>query len=335
MTVSKGFDYTETVGGKPIFRISRKGRSASERRRDRFRTYALEGVSLTLYPEAGSPTVRAEKAQYDHRTTDASWAMSAGPTKGALERRRKSSSTLPKSEPLIPSPVHFSRGTFNVQAKSGRYDVREAGAGAGGADSGPERGRGARASPPSPRKVLYRRDEGVIELAGAVSGSSHRDEGWTATHDAEDRAGGKPHRVGAGGGERARVLAAAPGATLRGPAVSAVQRRYFAKTGALFFGPDGAARSPTLSKLPPGSRKATAGSKPIRSTWPSGGHRGGARARKGPVRVAGEPRGVGHGQLSFGLREDRRWAFRQRPTRAKGAARADKVVQVPGRGLWS
>ena len=70
MTVSKGFDYTETVNGKPLFRIQSErtvgfGPAAGLVPN----AYALEQVSLTLYPEQGQPvTVHAEKAQYDRRT---------------------------------------------------------------------------------------------------------------------------------------------------------------------------------------------------------------------------------------------------------------------------
>ena len=56
MTVSKGFDYTETVGGKPIFRIQSErtvgfGPAAGLVPN----VYSLEQVVLTLYPESGAP----------------------------------------------------------------------------------------------------------------------------------------------------------------------------------------------------------------------------------------------------------------------------------------
>src|SRR5712692_3807133 len=66
MTVSRGFDYTETVGGKPLFRIQSErtvgfGPAAGLVPN----VYALEKVTLTVYPEQGEAvTVHSDRAEY-------------------------------------------------------------------------------------------------------------------------------------------------------------------------------------------------------------------------------------------------------------------------------
>src|SRR5207237_5024698 len=69
-TLLQGFDYTESVGEKPLFRIRSErtiGFGSGVGLPPNW--YALEKVSLTLYPETGPPvTVLADRAQYDDRT---------------------------------------------------------------------------------------------------------------------------------------------------------------------------------------------------------------------------------------------------------------------------
>jgi lipopolysaccharide export system protein LptA len=350
MTVSKGFDYTETVGGKPIFRIQAErtvgfGPAAGQIPN----SYSLEGVSLTLYPEQGQGapvTVRADKAQYDHRTNDAVLSGNVRWTdeKGALGETAKVEfhPSSKGGELLVPSPVHFSRGTFNVEAKSGRYDVskREL------ALEGPIRGSGtgegsAGLSSIASDRARYRREEGVIELAGSVSGSSRG--GDRVDCDAmtlkTEQEGNHIEWARAEGNVRG-VLAAAPGATPgAGPAVSAVERRYFAKTGALFFAPDGAARSLALTGSPArveeGNRKVEADTIDVAF---EGGHAAAAHAR-GKVRFDSPENRAESDTANVSFAASGEIASLELSgnvtTAGEGrSAKADKVVQVPARGLW-
>ncbi|HKA35283.1 MAG TPA: LptA/OstA family protein [Thermoanaerobaculia bacterium] len=353
MTVSKGFDYTETVGGKRTFRIQAErtvgfGAAAGQVPN----SYALEGVSLTLYPEQGQGapvTVRADKAQYDHRTNDAilSGNVRWSDEKGALGETAKIE-FHPNSKGgdlLVPSPVHFSRGTFNVDAKSGRYDVakREL------ALEGPIRGAGtgegsAGLSSIASDRAFYRREEGVIELVGSVSGASRG--GDRVDCDAmtlkTEQDGNRVEWARAEGNVRG-VLAAAsgptPAARAAGAAASAVERRYFAKTGALFFGPDGAARSLTLSGTPArveeGSQKIEAETIDVAF---EGGHAAAAHAR-GKVRFdSPENRAESDSaNVTFAASGEIASLELSGNVRTQGegrSAKADRIVQVPARGLW-
>ena len=350
MTVSKGFDYTETVGGKPIFRIQAErtvgfGPAAGQIPN----SYSLEGVSLTLYPEQGQGapvTVRADKAQYDHRTNDAVLSGNVRWTdeKGALGETAKVEfhPSSKGGELLVPSPVHFSRGTFNVEAKSGRYDVSKRELALEGPIQGSGTGEGsAGLSSIASDRALYRREEGVIELAGAVSGSSRggdRVDCDTMTLKTEQE-GNHIEWARAEGNVRG-VLAAAPGATPgAGPAVSAVERRYFAKTGALFFAPDGAARSLALTGSPArveeGNRKVEADTIDVAF---EGGHAAAAHAR-GKVRFDSPENRAESDAANVSFAASGEIASLELSgnvtTAGEGrSAKADKVVQVPGRGLW-
>jgi len=172
MTVSKGFDYTETVRGKPIFRIQSDrtvgfGPAAGLVPN----VYALEKVSLTLYPDQGAPlTVFADRAQYDHRTNEATLSGNVrwSDEKGALGETAKVEfhpSGQGAAELVAPSAIHFARGTFNVEARSGRYDVGKRELSLAGPVSGSGTGEGSGGlSALAADAALYRRDEGGIEL---------------------------------------------------------------------------------------------------------------------------------------------------------------------------
>ncbi len=93
-TVLSGFDYTESVGEKPLFRIRSErtvGFGAGAGLPPNW--YALEKVALTIYPEAGAPvTVQADRARYDDRTKAAVLSGNvrwAEPQDGALGETEK------------------------------------------------------------------------------------------------------------------------------------------------------------------------------------------------------------------------------------------------------
>ncbi|HKF45562.1 MAG TPA: LptA/OstA family protein [Thermoanaerobaculia bacterium] len=352
MTVSKGFDYTETVGGKPIFRIQSERTvgfgAAAGAVPD---AYALEGVSLTLYPEQGAPVaVHAEKAQYDHRTNDAVLSGNVRWTdeKGALGETSKVEfhpSAKGKRELLAPSPIHFSRGTFQVEAKSGLYDLdkREL------ALEGPIRGSGtgegsAGLSSLASDRALYRREEGVIELVGSVSSASRTGDKVECDRMTlkTEQEGNRVEWARAEGNVRG-VLAAPPGATPPpGGAVqglTAAERRYFAQTGALFFASDGAARSLTLTGSPArveeGNRKVEADTIDVAF---DAGHASAAHAR-GKVRFTSPDNRAESDTANVAFAASGEIASLELSgnVRTEGdgkSAKADKIVQVPSRNLW-
>ena len=350
MTVSKGFDYTETVGGKPLFRIQSErtvgfGAAAGQVPN----AYALEGVSLTLYPEQGAPvTVHADKAQYDHRSNDAILSGNVRWTdeKGALgETTRIEFHPSGKGgrELLAPSPVHFSRGTFQVEGKSARYDVarRELALEGPIRGSGTGEGSGGLSSLASDR-ALYRREEGVIELVGSVSGASRtgdKVECDRMTLKTEPE-GNRIEWAKAEGNVRG-VLTAPPGATPVPGAqgLAPVERRYSAKTGALFFAPDGAARSLTLSGTPArveeGTRKIDADT--IDIAFDAG--RAAAAHARGKVHFESPDNRAECDAANVTFAASGEIASLELSgnvaTQGEGrSAKADKIVQVPSRGLW-
>src|SRR6266508_3295714 len=165
MTVSRGFDYTETVGGKPLFRIQSErtvgfGPAAGLVPN----VYALEEVSLTLYPEESAPvTVRAEKAQYDRRTNEAmlSGNVRWSDEKGALGETSRIEFHPSAHEFIAPAAIHFARGTFNVRARSGRYDLQRRELTLSGPVEGSGTGEGSEGlSELAADGATYRRDEG-------------------------------------------------------------------------------------------------------------------------------------------------------------------------------
>jgi hypothetical protein len=101
-TVSKGFDYTESVKGKPIFRIQSERTVAFGADPGLVpNVYLLENVTLTLYPEHGAAvTVRSDKAEYDQRTKrHASRETFAGSTIVARSAKRPAWSSTLQAEP--------------------------------------------------------------------------------------------------------------------------------------------------------------------------------------------------------------------------------------------
>src|SRR6266508_2998676 len=126
MTVSRGFDYTETVGGKPLFRIQSErtvGFGAAAGLVPN--VYALEKVALTVYPEQGAPvTVHAERAQYDRRTNQAQLTGNVRwlDGKGGLAESERVAFEPSARRLLAPAAVHFSRGAFDVHARSASYE---------------------------------------------------------------------------------------------------------------------------------------------------------------------------------------------------------------------
>jgi lipopolysaccharide export system protein LptA len=345
MTVSKGFDYTETVGGKPIFRIQSErtvgfGPAAGLVPN----VYALEQVVLTLYPERGAPvTVRAEKAQYDHRTSEAvlSGNVRWSDEKGALGETAKVEFHPSARELVAPSSIHFSRGTFNVDARSGRYDVPGHELTLAGPVRGSGTGEGSGGlSQLAADGAAYRRDEGVIELVGSVSGSSRSGDRLDC-----DRLVLKTEQEGNGfewaraeGKVRGTLVSA--GASIGGARpVPAGERRYSGGQAALLFAPDGAVRSISLSGKPAHveERDRKVDAETINVAF-NGGRATSAEAR-GNVRLE-SPRNHAESRsanLAFspaGEIETLELAGGVKMEGEDRSARAEKAVELPARGLW-
>jgi LPS export ABC transporter protein LptC len=346
MTVSKGFDYTETVGGKPIFRIQSErtvgfGPAAGLVPN----VYALEQVALTLYPEERAPvTVRAEKAQYDHRTNEAvlSGNVRWSDEKGAIGETEKLEFHPSANALTAPGPIHFARGTFNVQARSGRYDVPKHELSLAGPVSGSGTGEGSGGlSQLAADGAVYRRDEGVTELVGNVSGSSK-----TGDHIACDRLVLKSEQEGnrfewarAVGSVRGVLVSSSGGPSGGAGRTPPGERRYAADQGALLFAPDGGVRSLSLSGKPAHveerDRKVDAEEIDVVFT---AGRASSARAR-GNVRVD-SPQNHAESEnasLAFSPAGEVEALELSGSVRMQGddrSALGQKAVEVPARGVW-
>ncbi len=341
MTVSKGFDYTETVGGKPLFRIQSErtvgfGPAAGLVPN----AYVLEQVSLTLYPERGAPvTVRAEKAQYDHRTNQSvltgnvRWADE----KGAIGETARIEFHPSAHELIAPSAIHFTRGTFDVQARSGRYDLRRRELTLAGPVEGSGTGEGSEGlTRISADGAVYRRDEGLIELLGKVSGASR-----SGDRVASDRMVLKTEQEGnrfewarAEGNVRGVLVSAGPG--VPGPAR---ERRYAGERAALLFAPDGAVRSLSLTGTP--ARVEEADRKVDAETIDVGFERGRATSAlaRGNVRLESPQNRAecSNASLTFASSGEIETLELSGGVRMQGegrSARAEKAVELPSRGIW-
>jgi LPS export ABC transporter protein LptC len=345
MTVSKGFDYTETVGGKPIFRIQSErtvgfGPAAGLIPN----VYALEQVVLTFYPEAGAPvTVRAEKAQYDQRTSEAVLSGNVRWTdeKGALGETAKLEFHPSSRELVAPTSIHFSRGTFNVDARSGRYDVPKHELTLAGPVRGSGTGEGSGGlSQLAADGAVYRRDEGVIELVGAVSGSSNSGDRLACDRLVlkAEQEGNRFEWARAEGNVRGVLVSAGPSGTGVRPA-PAGERRYSASQAALLFASDGAVRSLSLSGKPAHveehDRKVDAETIDVAF---NAGHATSANAR-GNVRMESPQNRAesGNASLAFSPSGEIETLELAGDVRMEGegrSARAEKAVELPARGLW-
>ena len=347
MTVSKGFDYTETVGGKPLFRIQSERTvgfgPAAGLVPD---TYALEQVALTLYPEQGSPvTVRAEKAQYDQRTNEArlSGNVRWSDERGALGETASVEFRPSRRLLVAPSSVHFARGTFNVEARSGRYDVSRHELALEGPVHGSGTGEGSGGlSELAADGAVYRREEGVIELQGKVSGASRSGDRIACdrmvlkteqegNHFEWARAEGNVHGVLG----QAVAGASSPAAS----SVHAVERRYSGDLAALVFAADGSVRSLSLTGKPAHveerDRKVDADAIDVAF---AGGRASSARAR-GNVRLESPQNRAtcASASLAFSAGGEVETLELSGGVRTEGegrSARAEKAVEVPARGLW-
>lgn len=247
-TLLSGFDYTESVGEKPLFRI-RSDRTVGFGAGAGLppNLYSLERVSLTVYPEEGPPvTVQSDRARYDDRTKAAVLSGNvrwAEPRDGALGETETIEFDPVKKSLRAPAALHFTRGTFDVTAASGVYDLTTRILALAGPIRGSGTGQGSGGlSSLAGDSGEYRRDEGVVLLKGNVEASSAKGDRVTA-----DRMLLKFSPEG-NAAEWARAFGAVRGAIAAAP--GGVARSYVADEGALFFDPSGDVRSISLKGAP-------------------------------------------------------------------------------------
>jgi lipopolysaccharide export system protein LptA len=254
-TVLQGFDYTETLRGKPLFRIRSERTvgfgAAAGLLPD---VYVLDKVTLTLYPEQGEPlSVRSDRAEYDQRTKRArlSGNVRWSDEKGALGETDRVEFDPSRRVLLAPAVLHFTRGTFDLTARSGRYDL----AGRELTMEGPVQGTGTGEGSGgltslSAERAVYRKEESVVEFEGKVSASSRGGDKLSA-----DRLVLKMEGEG-GRLQWARALGQVHGVLVssvgspQGAASPPGARPYSADSAALQFGADGHAQSLSLAGSP-------------------------------------------------------------------------------------
>jgi lipopolysaccharide export system protein LptA len=340
-TVSTGFDFTESLEGRPLFRIKAErtagfGATAAGVSPELF---AGENVALTLYPEGGEPvTVLSDRAEYDARTRRATLEGNVrwNDGKGALADSPKVVFRSAERSLDLPTPIHFARGGFDLRAPSGRYDVDSRTLALNGPiDVSGSGSPGETLSTITSDSALYRREEGVVELAGRVRAASGR--GDTIESERLVLKMGEPE----GRLAWARASGAVRGVVgvSRLPGSRGASRPFSGDEASFLFEPSGEVRSLTLSGSPAsaqeGARKVTA--KTIELEFAQG--RAVAARARGAVQVAaGKDRASAEsGDLSFGADGEVDGISLSGKARLDGEARsgrADRALEVPGRGVW-
>lgn len=341
-TILKGFDYTETLRGRPLFRIQSQrtvgfGPAAGLVPN----VYALEKVTLTVYPDEGpAVTVRADRADYDRRTNE---AHLKGNVHWTDERGALGETDAVEFQPsarvlLAPNAIHFSRGTFDVQARSARYDLgmREV------VLRGPIRGAGtgqgsAGLSRLSADGAVYRREQSLIELEGAVSGTARDGDQIACDRLVLKTESSGQHIEWARAEGRVRGILSARGRTRlrdsRGPL------RYAGDQGALFFGSEAQIRSLSLTGTP---ASVDQGGRRLRSPTIDISFQSGQPVlahAQGDVRVEAEKKRSEseRAAISFsgsGEIETVELTGRVRIQGEGQSAQADKAVELVSRAIW-
>jgi lipopolysaccharide export system protein LptA len=257
-TLLDGFDFTEESGGKPMLRIKADRTvgygPAAGLAPD---LYAGEKVALTLFPDDGSHpvTVHGDRGTYDERTRDAKvegnvhWndEQEASMAETSEGNYRPATRTLE-----APKPVHFTRGSIELNAPSARYDLNEKALHLAGPLNGTGGGKdSAGLSKLTARSGIYRREEGVLELETVDTLSTAGDR-YAADHMTVKMGshGGRTewmHGVGNVHG----ILA--PGRTTQStptPTTDAVERQYTADESLLNFDAAGKPSTLTLTGSP-------------------------------------------------------------------------------------
>lgn len=345
-TLLDGFDFTETVGGKPLLRIQAArtigyGPGAGLAPN----LYTGEKVTLTAYPEDGAPvTVHSDRANYDERSHESKlmgnvrWTDSAGALAETEEARfHPSSRTLE-----VPGRVHFTRGSMDLTAPSARYDLRERAVRfAGpveGTGSGDESGG---LSHITARSALFRRDASVLELEVADAQSRTGDR-FAADHVILKLSSERNHPewARATGNVRGILSPQGPAAkAARLPAGEPVQRQYSGEESLIAFDPNGKPKTFTLLGSPAllweAQRRLTARQIDIgfaegRATSARAG--GGVKIESPDSRVEAEQGSLGFGK--DGAAENTALDGNVRVDASDRRGQAARAVEVNARGIW-
>lgn len=342
-TLLDGFDFTEESGGKPLLRIKADRTvgygPAAGLAPD---LYAGEKVTLTVYPDDGSPvTVHADRGTYDERSREARLTGNVHwiDAQGAMAETSEGVFRPAARSLEAPKPIHFTRGSIDLTAPSARYDLREKalllsgpieGAGAGGDSGG--------LSTLTARSGVYRREPGVLELE-TVNGTSKAGDRYAADHVTVKT--GSP-----GGAEWIRgvgnvrgVLARGRGASGSGAPTSPVERQYAGEESLLNFDADGKAHtllftgSPAILVEP--KRRLTAPK--IELSFEDG--RLATAKAQGGVRVDGDDARAeaDAGRVGFSPEGDSQNLVLDGSVRVEaGERRADaaRAVELDPKGLW-
>ncbi len=255
-TLLEGFDFTESVRGKPLMRIQAVrtigyGPAAGLAPN----LYAGEKVALTVYPDDGPPvTVHSERAHYDERTRESRLSGNVRWTDkdGGLAETEEIV-FRPKTRVLeAPRRVRFTQGPMALTAPSSRYDIAERVLHFAGPVEASGTGESGGLSTMTARKGLYRRDSGAIELE-FVTGQSPSGDRVAADAMVLQMAaeGGRPSWARLTGNVRG-ILAA--GGSPPGPAAASSKpsrdREYSGDVGTVAFDGNGRTKSVTLEGAP-------------------------------------------------------------------------------------
>ncbi len=341
-TLLDGFDFAESVAGKPLLRIKADrtigyGPGAGLAPD----LYAGEKVTLTVYPDDGAPvTVHSDRGEYDERTHEARLS-------GNVRWSDEEASLAETDEVLFhpsrrileaPHPVHFTRGSIDLTAPSARYDLAEKAVRfAGpieGAGSGTDSGG---LSKLTARQGVFRRESGVLELEN-VDGQSRSGDRYAADRlTVKSGSSGGRTEWARGTGNVRGILAATPSAVP--PERAGVERQYSGEESMLTFDAAGKPRTLSFTGTPAllwePARRLTAPQ--ISVAFEDG--RAASASASGGVRVEGEG---GHaeaekGTLGFSKEGEAQNVALEGSVKVDSDGRAGdaaRAVELDVRGLW-